>query len=83
LTGSPRLTQSHGTDWTQRLNEIMKVLTVIATLFIPLTFIASIYGMNFEHMPELQSRFGYPAVLGLMALVAGGLRYYFRRKGWR
>jgi magnesium transporter len=39
--------------------------------------------MNFEHMPELQSRFGYPAVLGLMALVAGGLRYYFRRKGWR
>ncbi len=54
----------------QRLNEVMKVLTVIATLFIPLTFIASIYGMNFEYMPELAWRWGYPSALGLMA--AGG-----------
>ena len=66
----------------QRLNEVMKVLTVIATLFIPLTFIASIYGMNFEHMPELRWRYGYPATLGLMAAVAGGLIYYFKRRGW-
>ncbi len=66
----------------QRLNEVMKVLTVIATLFIPLTFIASIYGMNFEFMPELHSRWGYPGALGLMALVAGSLLYYFKRRGW-
>jgi magnesium transporter len=66
----------------QRLNEVMKVLTVVGTLFIPLTFIASIYGMNFQHMPELQWRYGYPAALGLMALVAGGLLAYFRRRGW-
>jgi magnesium transporter len=66
----------------QRLNEVMKVLTVIATLFIPLTFIASIYGMNFEHMPELKWRFGYPAALGLMASVAAGLIYFFKRRGW-
>ncbi len=66
----------------QRLNEVMKVLTVVGTLFIPLTFIASIYGMNFQHMPEFQWRYGYPAALGLMALVAGGLLGYFRRRGW-
>jgi magnesium transporter len=66
----------------QRLNEVMKVLTVIATLFIPLTFIASIYGMNFQHMPELSWWFGYPMALGLMALVAAGLLAYFRRRGW-
>jgi magnesium transporter len=66
----------------QRLNEVMKVLTVIATLFIPLTFIASIYGMNFEHMPELKWRFGYPAILSVMAAVAGGLLYFFKRRGW-
>ena len=66
----------------QRLNEVMKVLTVIATFFIPLTFIASIYGMNFQYMPELQWRYGYHATLGLMALIAGGLLGYFRRRGW-
>ncbi len=66
----------------QRLNEVMKVLTVMGTLFIPLTFIASIYGMNFQHMPELGWRYGYPAALGLMALVAGGLLAFFKRRGW-
>lgn len=66
----------------QRLNEVMKVLTVIATLFIPLTFIASIYGMNFQYMPELHWRWGYPATLGLMVFVASGLVYYFKRQGW-
>jgi magnesium transporter len=66
----------------QRLNEVMKVLTVIATLFIPLTFIASIYGMNFTHMPELQWKYGYAAALGLMAVVAGGLIGYFKKRGW-
>jgi magnesium transporter len=66
----------------QRLNEVMKVLTVIATVFIPLTFIASIYGMNFQHMPELHWRLGYPWALALMAVTAGGMILYFRRKGW-
>ncbi len=66
----------------QRLNEVMKVLTVIATLFIPLTFIASIYGMNFKHMPELDWRWGYASALGLMGLTAIGMLAYFRRKGW-
>jgi magnesium transporter len=66
----------------QRLNEVMKVLTVIATLFIPLTFIASIYGMNFKHMPELEWRWGYPAVLGLMLLTAATMLGYFKRRGW-
>jgi magnesium transporter len=66
----------------QRLNEVMKVLTVISTLFIPLTFIASIYGMNFKHMPELEWPFGYAWALGLMGITAGGLIAYFKRRGW-
>jgi magnesium transporter len=66
----------------QRLNEVMKVLTVMATLFIPLTFIASIYGMNFQFMPELHWRYGYLWALGLMAATAGGLVLFFRRRGW-
>ena len=66
----------------QRLNEVMKVLTVIATLFIPLTFIASIYGMNFQHMPELAWRYGYAYALGLMAVTAIAMLAYFRRRGW-
>ena len=66
----------------QHLNETMKVLTIIATLFIPLTFIASIYGMNFRHMPEIEWRYGYAWALGLMAITAVALIAYFRRKGW-
>lgn len=64
------------------MNEIMKVLTIIATIFIPLTFIAGIYGMNFEYMPELRYRYAYFVVLGVMLLVALGMLYYFRRKKW-
>jgi magnesium transporter len=60
----------------------MKVLTVISTMFIPLTFIASIYGMNFKHMPELDRPWGYPLVLSVMAVAAGGMLAYFKRKGW-
>ena len=72
----------------QRMNEVMKVLTVMATLFIPLTFISSIYGMNFDpevsplNMPELKWFWGYPFALGLMGLTAFGLLVYFRRRGW-
>ncbi len=65
-----------------RLNEVMKVLTIITTIFIPLSFIAVVYGMNFTDMPELHSRWGYPATLVVMGLVALGLIFYFRRKGW-
>jgi magnesium transporter len=65
-----------------RMNEVMKVLTIIATLFIPLTFVAGVYGMNFQWMPELGWRWGYPAALGFMAALAGGLLVYFRKKGW-
>lgn len=71
-----------------RMNEIMKVLTVISTIFIPLNFIAGVYGMNFDparspwNMPELEWRFGYPVVLSIMASVAIGLVLFFRRKGW-
>ena len=65
-----------------RMNEVMKVLTIFATLFMPLTFVAGIYGMNFEHMPELGWRWGYPLVMLAMAGLFGGLLYYFRRRDW-
>ena len=65
-----------------RMNEIMKVLTIFAAIFIPLTFSAGIYGMNFANMPELGWRWGYPAVLISMAVVAAALLYYFKRKNW-
>ena len=64
------------------MNSVMKVLTIIGTIFIPLTFIAGVYGMNFVHMPELQLRWTYPAVLGLMLLIAIAMLIYFRRKKW-
>lgn len=65
-----------------RMNEVMKTLTIIATIFIPLTFIAGIYGMNFEWMPELTYRLGYPAVWIVMLLTVALLIRYFRRKRW-
>jgi magnesium transporter len=65
-----------------KLNEVMKVLTVMSSVFIPLTFVAGVYGMNFQHMPELQWRYGYPTVMGGMAVVAAGLLFAFRRRGW-
>ena len=65
-----------------RMNNIMKVLTIIATIFIPLTFIAGVYGMNFQHMPELAWRWGYPAALGVMALVFVGMLIFFKRRKW-
>jgi magnesium transporter len=65
-----------------KMNEVMKVLTVMASIFIPLTFIASIYGMNFEVMPETKWEFGYPAVIGVMVAVASGLFWMFKRREW-
>ena len=65
-----------------RLNEIMKVLTIIATIFMPLTFITSLYGMNFKNMPELQWEYGYYGVIGVIVVVAVSMLVYFRRKHW-
>jgi magnesium transporter len=66
----------------QRMNEVMKVLTIIATIFIPLSFVAGIYGMNFEVMPELKWRWGYFGVWGLFAVMTTGMLAYFKRRKW-
>lgn len=66
----------------QRLNEIMKVLTVVSTIFVPMTFIASLYGMNFQYMPELQWPWGYPFALSIMICTALAMLFFFRRKKW-
>ena len=65
-----------------RMNEVMKVLTIISTIFIPLSFIVGLYGMNFEHMPELSIRWAYPALLVFMATAVGMMLLYFKRRGW-
>lgn len=65
-----------------RMNAVMKVLTVIATIFMPLTWIAGIYGMNFKHMPELEWKWGYPAVWLVMLAIAAGMLVYFKKKKW-
>ena len=70
------------TNISNKMNEVMKVLTIIATIFIPLTFIAGIYGMNFSYMPELSWKWSYPIVWGLMIIVTIGMIIYFRKKKW-
>ena len=81
------LTDLYLSSLSNRLNEVMKVLTIIATIFMPLSFIASVYGMNFNtafpyNMPELNWRYGYPFALAVMLLSAGGMVWYFRWKNW-
>jgi magnesium transporter len=82
------LLELYHSSLSNRMNEVMQVLTVIATLFIPLTFIVGVYGMNFDtaispwNMPELKWYFGYPLVWAVMLATAGGLLYFFNRKGW-
>ena len=66
----------------QRTNDVMKTLTIVSTIFIPLSFIAGLYGMNFDNMPELHFPLGYFVVLGMMAAIAIGLLFWFQRKGW-
>lgn len=66
----------------QRMNEIMKMLTIVSSIFIPLTFIAGVYGMNFRNMPELNTKFGYAVTLSIMGLISFSLIYYFKKKGW-
>ncbi|MBP2626746.1 MAG: magnesium Mg(2+) and cobalt Co(2+) transport protein CorA [Firmicutes bacterium] len=65
-----------------KLNEVMKILTIIATIFIPLTFIVGLYGMNFKYMPELEWEWGYPAVLIFMGVISTFMIIYFKRKNW-
>jgi len=65
-----------------RLNEVMKVLTIISTIFIPLTFLVGVYGMNFEFMPELKQPWAYPALWTIMVTIALGMLVYFKRKNW-
>jgi len=74
--------EAHLSMVSNRLNEIMKVLTMIATVFLPISFIASVYGMNFQNMPELRAAWGYPAALAAMGLTAGGFLWWFKRRGW-
>lgn len=66
----------------QRTNEAMRVLTVFSAFFLPLTFIAGIYGMNFQHMPELTWRLGYPIAMISMVVISVGIYVWFKRKGW-
>ncbi|WP_027395109.1 magnesium/cobalt transporter CorA [Aquimarina latercula] len=70
------------TTISNKMNEVMKVLTIIASIFIPLTFLAGIYGMNFENIPELKFKYGYYVLWGIMIFVFFGLLYYFRKKKW-
>jgi magnesium transporter len=79
LTG---MLDTYLTSVSNRMNEIMKVLTIIATIFIPLTFVAGIYGMNFKHMPELTWRWGYGFIWVIMAGVALVMIFFFKRKKW-
>jgi magnesium transporter len=70
------------TTISNRMNEVMKLLTIMSSIFIPLTFLAGIYGMNFENMPELEYRYGYFVLLGFMFLLFLGLLFYFKRRKW-
>jgi magnesium transporter len=76
------LTETYMTSMSNRMNEIMKVLTIMGTIFIPLTFFAGVYGMNFEFLPEFKWRYGYPAFWVVCLFTAGTMIAWFRRRGW-
>jgi magnesium transporter len=79
---SAELKENYLSNLTLRMNQVMKLLTIITTIFIPLTFIVGIYGMNFQNMPELYWKYGYFSVLGGMLIITSGMLIYFRRKKW-
>ena len=76
------LTDLYMSAVSNKMNEIMKVLTIMASVFIPLTFVAGIYGMNFEHMPELSEPMGYPLVWTSFVVMSTGMLGYFWYRGW-
>jgi magnesium transporter len=76
------LIEIHRANVNESTNRVMKILTVISTIFLPLTFVAGVYGMNFENMPELTWQYGYYGVLFLMACIAGGTLLFMRIKKW-
>ena len=79
---SSSLLETYLSSLSNKLNEVIKLLTMISAIFIPLTFLAGLYGMNFKYMPELESAWGYPVILVLMLLVVVTMLTYFRRKRW-
>ncbi len=72
----------YNSNMSNKMNEVMKTLTIFASIFIPLTFVAGIYGMNFKYMPELEFRYSYPILWGIIIVLAGALLIYFKRKKW-
>ncbi len=76
------LMEMYMSNMSNKMNEVMKVLTIMASIFIPLTFIAGVYGMNFTNMPELQSEHGYFFVWAVMITLFVGMIVYFKRKRW-
>jgi magnesium transporter len=74
--------ESHVSAINLKTNEIMRVLTVISSIFIPLTFVVGVYGMNFDNMPELHWRYGYHAIMAAQVGLAVALLWWFRRRGW-
>ncbi|MGL4769254.1 MAG: CorA family divalent cation transporter [Mycoplasmoidaceae bacterium] len=76
------LIQLYHTTIRTGMNEIMKVLTMISTIFIPLSFLVGLYGMNFETIPELQWKYGYFLLLGVLFSIVGSMAYFFKKKKW-
>ena len=76
------LMEMYMSNISNKMNEVMKVLTIMASIFIPLTFIAGVYGMNFDNMPELHTQYGYFVVWGVMIVLFIGMMIYFKRKHW-
>ena len=76
------LTDTYMSSVSNRMNEVMKVLTIIGTIFIPLTFLAGVYGMNFRHFPELDQAWAYPAFWGICVVLAAVMLWLFRRRNW-
>ena len=79
---SMSLMEMYMSNMSNKMNEVMKVLTIMASIFIPLTFIAGIYGMNFDHMPELHYKYGYHVVWAVMIILFIGMMFYFKKKKW-
>ncbi|WP_419211547.1 magnesium/cobalt transporter CorA [Maribacter sp. X9] len=79
---SMSLMEMYMSNMSNKMNEVMKVLTIMASIFIPLTFIAGIYGMNFDNMPELHYKYGYYCVWGVMIILFVGMIFYFKKKKW-